>query len=59
MAAIPLTSLECTLEAERLLQQAIHRSGPDAERAIAMADVYARLAHVAIIRETADRATEK
>jgi hypothetical protein len=58
MAAIPLTSLECTLEAERPLEQAVHRSGADSDRAIAMADVYARLAHVAVIRETADRATE-
>lgn len=59
MAATPLTALECSLEAERLLGQAIHRSGEDSDRAIAMANVYAKLAHVAIIRETADRATEK
>jgi hypothetical protein len=59
MTAIPLTALECSLEAERLLGQAIHRSGEDSDRAIAMADVYARLAHVAIIRETAGRDDEK
>ncbi len=39
--------------------QATHRSGEDSERAIAMADVYAELAHVAIIRETAHRHDEK
>ncbi|MFI7096823.1 hypothetical protein [Streptomyces lydicus] len=59
MAAIPLTALECTLEAERLLGQAVHRNGEDSDRAIAMANVYAKLAHVAIIRETADRTTEQ
>lgn len=59
MAAIPLTSIECSLEAERLLGQATHRSGADVDRAIAMANAYARLAHVAVIRETADRDDEK
>ena len=38
MTAIPLTALECSLEAERLLGQAIHRSGEDSDRAIAMAN---------------------
>lgn len=54
-----LDALECSLEAERLPGQATHRSGEDSERAIAMADVYAELAHVAIIRETAHRHDEK
>jgi hypothetical protein len=58
MAATPLTSLECTLEAERLLGQAVHRDGSDCDRVIAMADVYAKLAHAAAVREAADRTTE-
>ncbi|MFM9780359.1 hypothetical protein [Streptomyces scabiei] len=55
MAAIPLTSLECTLEAERLLELATRQEGEGSDRAVAMAAVYAQLAHVAALRETTDR----
>lgn len=59
----PSNSKECACEAERLLNYAGRQDGEEQARTIAMADVYARLAHVAVIRETAtsasDRATEK
>jgi hypothetical protein len=56
----PSSSRECACEAERLLNQAA-RSGDanDMNRRIAAADVWARLAQAAAVREATDRTTEK
>jgi hypothetical protein len=62
-AGEPSSSKACACEAERLLNYAARLDGDEQARIIAMADVYSRLAHVAVIRETAtpaaDRADEK
>jgi hypothetical protein len=56
----PSTYEECALEAERLISQAVQTSDTGVmTRRIAMADVWARLAHAAAVREAADRTTEK
>lgn len=56
----PSSYAACACEAERLLNQASQATSADAmSRRIAAADVWARLAQAAAVREAADRATEK
>jgi hypothetical protein len=59
--AQPSTYEECALEAERLLNQATQTSDAGVvTRRIAMADVWARLAQAAAVREASvDPADEK
>lgn len=56
----PSSSAECACEAERILDQADRvRDAGVMERRIAVADVWARLAQAAAIRESAERTNEK
>ncbi|MFF9787219.1 hypothetical protein [Streptomyces nigrescens] len=59
MANVPLTTLECRLEAERLLRLAEEHDQQNPELTVAMAAVYAQLAQAAATSEIADRVTEK
>lgn len=55
MADMPLTSLECRLEAEQLLRNADDEDQQQPELAVAMAAVYAQLAQAAAISESAEK----
>lgn len=56
----PSSSKECACEAERLLHRAAQTNNADTmNRLIAAADVWARLAQAAAVREAADRSTEQ
>jgi hypothetical protein len=56
----PSTYEECALEAERLINQATQTSDAGVmTRRIAMADVWARLAHAAAVHEATGRDDEK